>query len=71
MKELFDAQRKVAAKEQEALIANARGKAKIFMDESREKIQLEYRKAREELFSQTKVLGTDIAAHLTHQESQK
>lgn len=68
IKDVFDAEKKVAVKEQEAIVNVARETAKNFVGEAREKIQAEYNRAHKELFAQTKTLGTEIAAQLTRQE---
>lgn len=70
IKELFDAQRKDAVKEQDAIVSAAREEAKNIVSEAREKIQVEYNKAREELLTQTKSLGSEIAAQLTQKGHQ-
>ncbi len=70
IKEVFDAERKAASKEQEKLVGEAREKAKAYVAEAREKIQSEYNRAREELFSETNSIGQSMAVQLTQQGGQ-
>ena len=69
IKRVYDAQRKIAVKEQERLLAEARDEAKNYITDAREKIQSEYNRAREELFAQTDSIGQTMAAQLTTQEN--
>lgn len=70
IKEVFDAERKAANKEQEKIVNEAREEAKSYVATAREKIQSEYNRAREELFSETNSIGQSMAAKLTQQGGQ-